>query len=211
MKIEKLTENKIRVIVSTEDLIKTNTDLNSIMAKAIESQKLFLEILSRSEKEVDFHTEGCKLLIEAFSSIDDFLIFTITKYSSKEKKSASNISPKKPVAKRKNVDYSSENTVYSFSSFDELCDFCNCIDTYKNLDTSKISKNISLYLFNDIYYLVIQNINLKYPLLKTFHSIALEFGKPYSNSKLFISKLFEHGTNIIKKNAIKTLTKHFKL
>lgn len=211
MKIEKLTENKIRVIVSTEDLIKANTDLNSIMAKAIESQKLFLEILSRAEKEVDFHTEGCKLLIEAFSSIDDFLIFTITKYSSKEKKSASNISPKKPVAKRKNVDYSSENTVYSFSSFDELCDFCNCIDTYKNLDTSKISKNISLYLYNDIYYLVIQNINLKYPLLKTFHSIALEFGKPYSNSKLFISKLFEHGTNIIKKNAIKTLTKHFKL
>lgn len=211
MKIEKLTENKIRVIVSTEDLIKTNTDLNSIMAKAIESQKLFLEILSRAEKEVDFHTEGCKLLIEAFSSIDDFLIFTITKYSSKEKKSAFNISPKKPVAKRKNVDYSSENTVYSFSSFDELCDFCNCIDTYKNLDTSKMSKNISLYLYNDIYYLVIQNINLKYPLLKTFHSIALEFGKPYSNSKLFISKLFEHGTNIIKKNAIKTLTKHFKL
>ena len=42
MKKEKLTENKIRVIVSTEDLIKTNTDLNSIMAKAIESQKLFL-------------------------------------------------------------------------------------------------------------------------------------------------------------------------
>ena len=73
-----------------------------------------------------------------------------------------------------------------------------------------MSKNISLYLYNDIYYLVIQNINLKYPLLKTFHSIALEFGKPYSNSKLFISKLFEHGTNIIKKNAIKTLTKHFK-
>ena len=78
MKIEKLTENKIRVIVSTEDLIKTNTDLNSIMAKAIESQKLFLEILSRAEKEVDFHTEGCKLLIEAFSSIDDFTFFYAT-------------------------------------------------------------------------------------------------------------------------------------
>ena len=54
MKIEKLTENKIRVIVSTEDLIKTNTDLNSIMAKAIESQKLFLEILSRAEKKLIF-------------------------------------------------------------------------------------------------------------------------------------------------------------
>lgn len=209
MKIEKLTENKIRVIVSTEDLIKTNTDLNSIMTKAIESQKLFLEILSKAEKEVDFHTEGCKLLIEAFSSIDDFLIFTITKYASKEKKSTVNNSSKKPIAKRKNLDYSSENTVYSFSSFDEFCDFCNCIDTYKTLDTSKISKNISLYLYNNIYYLVIQNINLKYPLLKAFHSIALEFGSSSSNSKLFISKLLEHGSNIIKKNAITTITKHF--
>lgn len=209
MKIEKLTENKIRVIVSTEDLIKTNTDLNSIMTKAIESQKLFLEILSRAEKEVDFHTEGCKLLIEAFSSVDDFLIFTITKYSSKEKKSTLNNSSKKPVAKRKNIDYSSENAIYAFSSFDEYCDFCNYINTCKNLDTSKISKNISLYLYSNTYYLIIQNINLKYPLLKSFHATALEFGKPYSNSKLFISKLLEHGTIVIKKNAIKTITKYF--
>ena len=42
MKIEKLTDNKIRVIINLEDLKKNNLDFNTIMEKPIESQKLFL-------------------------------------------------------------------------------------------------------------------------------------------------------------------------
>ena len=38
MKIEKLTENKIRVIINSEDLKENNIDSNTLMEKAIESQ-----------------------------------------------------------------------------------------------------------------------------------------------------------------------------
>ncbi len=58
MKIEKLTDNKIRVIINLEDLKKNNLDFNTIMEKPIESQKLFLEMLLKAEKEVGFYTEG---------------------------------------------------------------------------------------------------------------------------------------------------------
>ena len=80
MKIEKLTENKIRVIVNTEDLKENNIDFNLLMNKSMETQNLFFEILERAEEELDFHTDGYKLLIEAFSSSDEKLVFTITKY-----------------------------------------------------------------------------------------------------------------------------------
>ena len=40
-------------------------------------------MLEQAKKEVGFNTDGCKLLIESFTS-DDILIFTITKYSLQE-------------------------------------------------------------------------------------------------------------------------------
>ena len=80
MKIEKLTENKIRIIIDLDDLDEKNMDLHSLMKKAIESPYLISNILVRAEKELGFKTDGCKLLIEAFSSLDNIYIFTITKY-----------------------------------------------------------------------------------------------------------------------------------
>ena len=74
MKIEKLTENKIRGIVNLEDLKNNNLDYKTIMEKPIESQKLFLEMLLKAEKELGFYTEGYKLLVEAFSSTDGVFV-----------------------------------------------------------------------------------------------------------------------------------------
>ena len=82
MKIEKLTENKIRVVINSEDLRNSNTKLESIVKPSSESRNLLLNILIKAEKEVGFYTEGYKLLIEAFSSSDDIFVFTITKYTS---------------------------------------------------------------------------------------------------------------------------------
>ena len=45
MKIEKITENKIRVLLKYEDIKDKNIDLHTIMTKAIESQGFFLEML----------------------------------------------------------------------------------------------------------------------------------------------------------------------
>ena len=84
MKIEKLTEDKIRIIVNPSDLELENLDMKSIMTKAIDRQGFFVKKKKKAKDEVGFNTDGCKLLIEAFSSSDDILVFTITKYSEKE-------------------------------------------------------------------------------------------------------------------------------
>ena len=66
MKIEKLTEDKIRVIMDFKDI---KLDKNDFFENMVDSQGIFIDILEKAEKEVDFHTEGCKLLIEAFSTL----------------------------------------------------------------------------------------------------------------------------------------------
>lgn len=213
MKIEKLTENKIRVIVSNDDLDKNNIDFNAIMNRSVETQNLFLEILERAEEELDFNIDGYKLLIEAFSSTDEVLVFTITKYQPKDLSNCNNsqdsLKKKKINVKRKSIDFSSKHIIYSFNSFEEFCNFCSCINNTEKFDIKKFSKNISLFLYNNTYYLVVKNINIKYESVNAFYSIASEFGKLLSPSKNFENKLLEYGKAIIKKNAIDTGIKYF--
>lgn len=210
MKIEKLTENKIRVILNLNDFAKEHTDIHAIMTKPVESQSFFLDILLKAEKELNFHTDGCRLLIEAFSSEEDVLVLTITKYAhSKEKQNLENSLKNKVLVKRKTIDYSSKNVIYSFENFEEFCRFCKYVNKVFNLDLKKVAKSFSLYDYNSTYYFIIQNINNNMKLVKKFHLIATEFGKPSLYSEGFINKLLEHGKPIMKKNAIKTCVKYF--
>lgn len=208
MKIEKLTENKIRVIVKPSDFKLKSLDIHLLMTKALEKQTFFANMLEQAKQEVGFNTDGCKLLIEAFSSCDDVLIFTITKYSAEDINSC--IIPKKMlIAKRKTLNFSNKLAIYKFENFDEFCDFCECINKTSTFDIKNFSKNISLYLYNNTYYLLIRNINTSYSSINLFYSIVSEFSKPVSCSNSFENKLLEHGKAIIKKDAIITGIKYF--
>ena len=208
MKIEKLTEDKIRIIVNPSDLELENLDMKSIMTKAIDRQGFFVHMLEKAKDEVGFNTDGCKLLIEAFSSSDDILVFTITKYS--EKEPLKNIdSSKKLTVKRKSLNIKNKEAIYKFRSFDEFCDFCECINKEYKFDVKKLSKNTCLYLYNNTYYLFMKNIVIEETALKNFYSIASEFLIPVHYSNNFENKLLEHGKLIIKGNSIVTGIKYF--
>ncbi len=208
MKIEKLTENKIRVIINSEDLKNNNLDYQTIMEKPIESQKLFLEMLLRAEKEVGFYTEGCKLLVEAFSSSDGVFVFTITKYIEKNTTPPNKlkVTPKKKI---KNVNPKSTISIYKFSGFEEFCEFCIAFHNSTKIQSKQLAKNIALYLFNNSYYLILSNINTDYTYIHTFYSTISEFASLASHSETFKMKLLEHGKAIMKRNAIETGIKYF--
>ena len=192
MKIEKLTEDKIRIIVNPSDLELENLDRKSIMTKAIDRQGFFVHMLEKAKDEVGFNTDGCKLLIEAFSSSDDILVFTITKYS--EKEPLKNIdSSKKLTVKRKSLNIKNKEAIYRFRSFDEFCDFCECINKEYKFDIKKLSKNTYLYLYNNTYYLFMKNIVIEETALKNFYSIASEFLIPVHYSNNFENKFLEPG------------------
>lgn len=52
MRIEKLNDNKIRIILNIEDLKKKNIDFHSFMANSVETQTLFLDMLDKAEEEI---------------------------------------------------------------------------------------------------------------------------------------------------------------
>lgn len=203
MKIEKLTENKIRVIINLDELDMNNdTNIHNIM----NSQSLFLDILKKAEKEVDFNTDGCKLLIEVFSSIDDFFVFTITKYLSNKSVKPSKL---KPIARCKSFNTINDYVICNFNDFDSFCEFCKSIKSLHKINCSKLTKNASLYLWKSSYYLILKNINIKSNDSFLLYALLSEFAKIISFSDNFENKLLEYGTSIIKKDALNTGIKFF--
>lgn len=208
MKIEKLTEDKIRIIMDASDIKLKNLDIKDILSKAIERQGFFLDILEKARNEVGFDADGCKLLIEAFSNSEDIFVFTITKYSSDIKNKTFTPNTQLRV-KRKSLNYSNKQALYRLNSFDEFCDFCECLAKSYKFNIKNLSKNTYLYLYNDTYYFFMKNITLGNNALNNFYSIASEFLTPVHYSNNFESKLLEHGKQIIKGNAIVTGIKYF--
>ena len=79
MQIEKINNNKLKVILNIDDLEENNIDLNTFMANSLESQELFLDILDLAEEEFNFKVDNSKLIIECISLSNHIFIFTITK------------------------------------------------------------------------------------------------------------------------------------
>jgi len=208
MKIEKLTENKIRITLNMEDLTENNIDFHSFMANSIESQDIFLNLLDKAEKEVGFNTDDCRIMIEALALKDGHFVLTITKFEHNEEK----VLPKKKNLhiKRKSPSINFEKTIYSFESFDAFCDFCTFLKNVLEENQIKaFAKSSDLYEYNSNYYLVFTAINTSSPSLNYICSAITEFAHFVNSSELFERKLKEYGKLIIQSSAISTCMEHF--
>ena len=138
MQIEKINNNKLKVILNLEDLENNNINLNSFMSNSLESQKLFLDILDLAEKDLNFYTNNSKLIIESISLANNIFIFTITKQNSPKISSSSNF-------------------IYCFNTFDDIYNILAYIDinnlylynnTYYLITNSNNKKNSILEEFS---------------------------------------------------------------
>ena len=198
MKIEKLTDNKIRIILDIDDLARKNIDVHSLIKNNDGTQKFFKKILKEAQKEVGFDVEDAKLLIEAFISTEGFFILTFTKIANdlKEKNIAF------PKVKRKSDNKASNTSVYMFDTFDEFCSFCTYLNNSNLGNLKKFAKKISLYEYDSKYFLIFSEIDKEFKDISLFYIAICEFAKLVSNSSCFFGKLIEYGKPIFKNNAI---------
>ncbi len=203
MKIEKITDNKIRIILNLDDLKEKNVDLHSFMSNSIESQSLFVDMLDEAEKTIGFYTKDSKILIEALASTEGLFIFTITKVEEETSKR------KTLRIKRKLANTNSSKAIYKFNSFDEFCNYCTYIKSNNLLDINKFSKNSSLYFYDNSYYLIFLGIDTNYTNVKGIYATNSEFATLVQKPEIFESKLIEYGKPVMKRNAINRLIKYF--
>ena len=207
MKFEKLNENKLRIIISSQDLLDKHIDFHSFMSNSLETQDIFLDILDKAEKEVGFITKNHKVRIEAFAMNNEDFIFTVTKLLEKNEKEI--YKQTKLKFKRKKTENSILQSVYKFACFDDFLSFTASLKNSNIKNIGIFSKSVILYTYKNNYYLVLNNINEQYKYNKKIFTLLTEFSSYINNSELFASKLVECGKIYFKNNAIKTCQKYF--
>ncbi len=211
MRFEKLSNDKIRIILNLQDLEDNDIDYQSFMSNSSDSQKLFMEILDEAEEQIGFITKDYKLMIEALATIDGDFIITVTR-SLPDLDFSSNYNYKKRTirAKRKFQKITKDAIIYSFDTFDDVCDFVLLLKSLNIPGLITFTKDFSLYTYKNNYYLIMENINKDFSGIKSFLCALTEFGKSVNNSNLFKNKLTEYGELLVKNNFYKTLSKSLK-
>ena len=168
MQIKKINNNKLKVILNSNDLSEKNIDIDSFLSNSIESQDLFFEILDLAEEQYDFNIENNKAVVEAINLDNNLFILTITKLKNDFKNS-----------------YDSSLKIFCFENMDDIFTIYNILSkNYANLE------NTYIYEFNNKYYLLLNNIS------NNIENILLEYSSPINNPLFFESILVEHAKRI---------------
>lgn len=209
MRFEKLSNDKIRIILDLQDLEDNDIDYQSFMSNSSDSQKLFMEILDEAEEQIGFITKDYKLMIEALATIDGDFIITVTR-SLPDFDIASVYKKRTIKAKRKSNKLTTDTIIYEFNNFDDIFDFVLLLKNLNITGLNAFTKDFALYTYKNNYYLVMDNIDKNFDAIKTFLCALTEFGKSINNSNLFKSRLNEYGTLLVKNNFYKALSKNLK-
>lgn len=201
MKFEKLSDNKIRIILTIQDLAEKNIDFQSFMSNNIESQDILLDMLEEAKKETGFDAENSNLKIEALALADTNFVFTITKITPEADKNK--VLKRKIMIKRKCMNPSTTQAIYIFHSFEDFCSLLKFL-SQRNLMmySNAIADNIELYSYKNNYYLLMNDIHSAVIDKIKFYTCITEFARCITNSKVFASKLKECGTLVMKNNAL---------
>lgn len=208
MKIEKISENIIKVTISMNDLEERNIDLNALNYNSPAAQEFFWDMMEQAEEQLGFSLSDSQLIIEPIPDSNDGFIITITKvdedgdFESIQKYIKSKLKKSDLRVKKKSRKVCSSLFIYSFSNIDDICSLARKLDGIYCGDTT-------LYRCKNTYYLLLTRNGLTTANTRTFELVLNEYGTKVSNVSFFEGYLNEYGEKIIENKALETLTKYF--
>ncbi len=214
MKIERVSENQLKLTLSRTDLVERDLKLEDLINPSEKTQKLFRDIMEQALDEYDFINESTPLMVEAVPVGVDGIMIIVTKIDQKNKsENPMDLLFKNKEAhkwKRKPLDTVETNNnenedllIFSFQTLDEA------IQASLRLHDCYQGEN-ELYKSNERFFLVLQADT--YPAEESNDYIELilnEFGQKHISTSLAKYYLLEHGETLIATNAIEILAKTF--
>ena len=214
LKIEKINESQIKLILTQADLSERNIKLEDLTIPSEKTQELFHDIMETALEEYDFISENTPLMVEAVPVGLDSIMIIVTKIDSKSQESigAKILSQQKDLRrfKRKSLvfqegesDKNSDILIYSFAKLDDVIDFSlRVADTYHDAS--------SLYKMYDRYFIVLQiKQDGDENKAEELELILGEYGQKHMSVQLSKYYLIEHGETMIENKAITLLSKCF--
>jgi len=210
MKIEKISENQIKLTLTRADLEKHNIKLDELVKPTDKTQELFKSIMEQAFNECGFEVDNTPLMVEATPVSIDGLMIIVTKLPEKEtnEEKISLINQNKDLRRYRRKDVSSFSSTGDFDQKNAVIYSFNCLDDVIDASMrveSKIKGTNMLFGYKNKYYLLIQ---------ETLNEDTLcelnEYGQKSESTLLSKYFLIEHGETIVKNPAVKILAESFR-
>jgi len=169
MQIKKVNNDKLKIILTLNDLDEKNIDIDSFLANPIGSQNLFFEILDLAEEKFNFDIQNNKAVVEAISLDNNMFILTITKL------------------KNDFYTYNNNSKIYCFETIEDL------LSLYSVINNNNINiHSLNIFEFGNKYYFILNKEN------ECLENFLLEFSYPLNSYFPLDDILAEYGNKINK-------------
>ena len=208
MRIEKINENKIKFVLTENDLAERSINIEELAIPSDKTQKLFKDIMDKALEEYGFESAETPLMVEAMPSSADGIMIIVTRLKDKEdaKERYQSLAEARDLRRFKTkgikrIECEEDKTddgeimVWSFDTLDDIIDLSIRIDASFNGQSS-------LYKMNGRYFLVLDSS-------KDLELILGDYGTKHVSNTLSKYYLKEHGETITPANAVKILARSF--
>ena len=206
MKIERISENQLKLTLTKDDLIERDIKLEDLITPSEKTQKLFRDIMEQALEEEDFIGENTPLMVEAVPMGAEGIMLIITKVANKDKEKNKELTDRRwkkkaPIAPEETADAHSDILIYSFPALDDI------IRVSLRLDGA-FKGDSSVYKNEGKYFLVLQGDTYTKE-ESDLELILKEYGQKHISTPLAKYYLLEHGETLIPNKAVKALAKTF--
>ncbi len=214
MKIERVSDNQLKLTLTRSDLVDRDLKLEDLINPSEKTQKLFHDIMEQALDEYDFINESTPLMVEAVPVGIDGIMIIVTKIDQKNKSDNpmellfKNKEARKWKKKPLDVEDAKEEDngellIFSFPTLDDS------IDASLRLNDSYRGES-ALFKSNERFFLVLQADTYTADENQEYIELILEeYGQKHVSTALSKYYLLEHGEVLIQTNAVETLAKTF--
>src|SRR5690554_3078203 len=191
MKIEKVSDYKVKITINSIDLEERNIDMDDLVYNSPKAQELFWDILYQAYVEQGFEVKDEQLIVEAIPNSRDTFVITITKYRNRQLLKPGPGKFIKGTDTKKTV--KSKEVCFCFDDLEYIIDLSKrIIGSYRG--------DSAAYKHDNAYYLVLKPYDTcPSPLVET---IAEEYGHRCKTMEVFLK---EYGKTLIENSAVEIL------
>ncbi|WP_405114750.1 genetic competence negative regulator [Paenibacillus sp. FSL K6-1217] len=201
MRIERLSQDKIRIFLTFDDLSERGIQKEDMWQEVPKVHDLFTEMMDQAYSELGFDATG-PLAVEVFALPAQGMVVIVTrgKYDHHQYGGAGEDELPEEIYEMEVTLEQSDSIVYAFRDFEVLVEAAHVL-------IGNITSQGQLYSYNDKWYLYFDPKEFEDSALAGLVGVLAEFG---DSSPVTQAVLAEYGKTVMAENAIQTLCNHFK-
>lgn len=200
MRVERLSQDKIRIFLTFDDLHERGIEKEDIWRDIPKVHDLFNDMMEQAYQELGFEVMG-PVAVEVFALPAQGMVVIVTRGRSQASSEDDNEYDDDDIYEMEVTLEESDEIIYYFKDFEHLLEACHRVSAVL-LEGGKI------YRYNERYYLVLDEIDIEnQQLYHTIIALLSEYGEASTVTKYVLA---EYGKPVISINAVQQLCEHFK-